>query len=78
MPGDNKKVTPTWTNLQLNAQRSRIKGLSTVAEAYSESSQTSEMELFAEIVDGVNWLIIFSKTILDVCWDSKCASEYTE
>ena len=58
---------------------SGIKGLSTVAEAYSESSQTSEMELFAEIVDGINWLIIFSKTfILDVCWDSKCASEYTE
>ena len=46
------------------------------AEAYAAPSQTSKMELFAEIVNGLQQLTDFTKSsILDVWLSSECASE---
>ena len=44
------------------------------AEAYSESCQTSKMEIFAKIVKGLKPLIAFAKNSLDVPQDSEYAS----
>ena len=49
-----------------------------VSEVYPELSQTSKMELFAKIVNGLNLLIIFVKSsILVVRLCSEYASEFS-
>ena len=61
------KVTFSWKGLI-----SVVEG----TEAYSEPSQTSKMDSFAKIVNGVQPLIIFAKhSILDVWQGSEYASE---
>ena len=46
------------------------------SEAYPESCETSEMELFTKIVNGFSFLIIFTKSfIIDVWQDSEFVSE---
>ena len=46
------------------------------SEAYSEPCQTSKMEVFTKIVNGLSFLTIFTKSsILDVLQDSEFGSE---
>ena len=48
-----------------------------VSEAHPEPSQTSKMEFFVKIVNGLNPLTIFGKSsMLDVRLCSECASEF--
>ena len=45
-------------------------------EAYSETYQTSKIEVFTKIVNGFSFLTIFTKSsILDIWQDSEFASE---
>ena len=61
------------TNCRNTVYTSVSRSIQSLQQAYPESSQTSEMKLFAKLTNGQKLLAIFAKNfIIDVWLGSEC------